>query len=240
MDTALLSPLDKRGKEQFEQVISAFQGEMAAIAAQLSIDPRLRLEYSRLIKAMSDELRERANRGILTWEQAAKEAMDTRNMTMEMIRAKSTPVGRALAQKMKLTGRTFNDLVARKTLQLYGAKANFNTLSDIQRNNVFGAIVESAGRSNPKVDLNMLRFSQAGKGLVVFAVAVAVYEVMNADDKLNETGRQLSIGGAGIAGGWAGGAVAGLICGPAAPACVVLGAFVGGALAAWQMGNMWR
>ncbi|MCL2896121.1 hypothetical protein [Brenneria tiliae] len=51
----------------------------------------------------------------------------------------------------------------------------------------------------------------------MFAIAVAVYEVMNADDKLNETGRQLSIGGAGIAGGWA-----------------------GGALAAWQIGNMWR
>ncbi|AOR59407.1 hypothetical protein [Pectobacterium parmentieri] len=240
MDTALLSPLDKRGKEQFEQVISAFQGDMSAAAAQLSIDPRLRLEYSRLIKAMSDELRERANIGILTWEQAAKEAMDARNMTMEMIRAKSTPVGRVLAQKMKLTGKTFNDLVARKTTQLYGGNANFNTLSDIQRNNVFGAIVESAGRSNPKVDLNMLRFSQAGKGLVVFSVAVAVYEVMNADDKLNETGRQLSISGAGIAGGWAGGAVAGLMCGPGAPVCVVLGCFVGGALAAWQMGNIWR
>lgn len=240
MDTALLSVLDKRGKEQFEQVISAFQGDMSAAAAQLSIDPRLRLEYSRLIKSMSDELRERANRGILTWEQAAKEAMETRNMTMEMIRAKSTPVGKALAQKMKRIGKTFNDLVARKTTQLYGANANFNSLSEIQRNNVFGAIVESAGRSNPKVDLNMLRFSRAGKGLVVFSVAVAVYEVMNADDKLNETGRQLSISGAGIAGSWAGGAVAGLMCGPGAPICVVLGAFVGGALAAWQMGNIWR
>ncbi|MEE3664923.1 hypothetical protein V2I52_24015 [Brenneria sp. g21c3] len=63
MNTALLSPLDKRGKEQFEQVISAFQGDMAAIAAQLSIDPRLRLEYSRLIKAMSDELRSVSTEG---------------------------------------------------------------------------------------------------------------------------------------------------------------------------------
>lgn len=44
-----LSVLDKSGKEQFEQVISAFQGDMSAAAAQLSIDPRLRLEYSRLI-----------------------------------------------------------------------------------------------------------------------------------------------------------------------------------------------
>jgi len=63
---------------------------------------------------------------------------------------------------------------------------------------------------------------------------------MNADDKLNEMGKQLSISGAGIAGAWASGAVAGLACGPGAPVCVVLGAFVGGSLAAWEMGNLWR
>lgn len=50
MDTALLSSLDQRGKARFEQVIASFQGDMSVFAAQLSIDPRLRLEYSRLIK----------------------------------------------------------------------------------------------------------------------------------------------------------------------------------------------
>ena len=103
-----------------------------------------------------------------------------------------------------------------------------------------GVIVESAGRSNAKVNLKMLRLSHAGRGLVMFSIAVAVYEVMNADDKLNEVGKQLSISGAGIAGAWASGAVAGLACGPGAPVCVVLGAFVGGALAAWEKGNLWR
>ena len=39
--------------------------------------------------------------------------------------------------------------------------------------------------------------------------------------------------GGGIAGGVAGGAVAGLACGPGAPVCVTVGAFVGGALAAF-------
>ncbi|KMK19159.1 hypothetical protein ABW09_07185 [Pluralibacter gergoviae] len=240
MDTALLSSLDQRGKARFEQVIASFQGDMSAFAAQLSIDPRLRLEYSRLIKVMSDELRERANVGIISWEQAAKEAQDARNITMEMIRAKSTPLGKALASKMKLTGKTFNELVARKTAQLYGTKANFNTLSELQRNHVFGAIVESAGRSNAKVNLAMLRLSYAGRGLIVFSIAFAVYEVMNADDKISETGRQLAIGGAGITGAWAGGAVAGLMCGPGAPVCVVIGGFIGGALAAWKMGYLWR
>ncbi len=39
--------------------------------------------------------------------------------------------------------------------------------------------------------------------------------------------------GGGIAGGIAGGAAAGLVCGPGAPVCVGIGAFVGGALAAF-------
>lgn len=54
------------------------QGDVAAAAARLSIDPRLRLEYSRRIKKMADDLRSRVNAGLLTWEQAAKEAQETR------------------------------------------------------------------------------------------------------------------------------------------------------------------
>ena len=38
--------------------------------------------------------------------------------------------------------------------------------------------------------------------------------------------------GAGIGGGMAAGMMAGLACGPGAPVCVTLGAFIGGALAA--------
>lgn len=41
------------------------------------------------------------------------------------------------------------------------------------------------------------------------------------------------IGVAGIEGGWAGGALAGLMCGPGAPVCVLIGVFVGGAIAAY-------
>jgi len=74
MDTALLSTLDQQGKEKFQQTISFFQGDMSALAAQLSIDPHLRLEYSRLIKAMVDDLHQRADIGIISWEQVAREA----------------------------------------------------------------------------------------------------------------------------------------------------------------------
>ncbi|BES18985.1 hypothetical protein Ef18B233LT_28150 [Escherichia fergusonii] len=43
-----------------------------------------------------------------------------------------------------------------------------------------------------------------------------------------------------IAGAVAGGALTGLVCGPGAPVCVLIGGFVGGALAAWEMGRLWN
>ncbi|GGD25576.1 hypothetical protein GCM10011513_23880 [Franconibacter daqui] len=72
----------------------------------------------------------------------------------------------------------------------------------------------------------------AGKGLIVLSIAISVYEIYTAENKISETGRQIAINGAGIAGAAASGAIAGLMCGPGAPVCVLIGGFVGGALAA--------
>ena len=77
MDTALLNALDSDGKEKFESALNALQGDILAAAARLSVDPRLRLEYSRRIKEMSADLRARANLGMITWEKAAIEAQET-------------------------------------------------------------------------------------------------------------------------------------------------------------------
>lgn len=49
MDTALLSALDSDGKAKFESAVNALQGDVSAAAARLSVDPRLRLEYSKRI-----------------------------------------------------------------------------------------------------------------------------------------------------------------------------------------------
>lgn len=131
-------------------------------------------------------------------------------------------------------------LVVKKATSLFGSGVNFNTLSEVQKNQVYASIVESAGKSNPSVNLKMLQLSRAGKGLIVLSLAIAVYEIYTAENKVAETGKQIAINGAGIAGGAAGGAMAGLMCGPGAPACVVIGEFVGGTLAAFEMGRLWR
>lgn len=86
----------------------------------------------------------------------------------------------------------------------------------------------------------MKQLSRAGNGLIVLSLAISVYEIYNAEDRIVETGRQAAITGAGIAGGWAAGALAGLACGPGVPVCVVIGGFVGAALAAWGAGEIFN
>lgn len=240
MDTTLLNALDASERDKFDSAINALQGDVSAVAARLTIDPRLRLEYSRRIKEMSADLRAKATVGVISWEKAAQEAQQTRNLIMEMVRARSTPLGRAMAEQLKSEGKTLNELVAKKAKSLFGSQANFNSLSEVQKNQIYAGIVESAGKSNPQVNMKMMQLSRLGKGLVVLSIAISVYEIYTADDKVSESGRQIAINSAGIAGAAAGGAMAGLMCGPGAPVCVLIGGFVGGALAAWEMGRLWN
>jgi|GEM_PF-6332487 len=90
---------------------------------------------------------------------------------MDMARSRSTPLGRAMTEQMKSSGKTLNELIAKKATSLFGPTANFNTLSETQKNQVYASIVESAGKSNPQVNLRMMRLSRAGKGLIVLSIA---------------------------------------------------------------------
>lgn len=85
-----------------------------------------------------------------------------------------------------------------------------------------------------------MQLSHVGRGLIVLSIAISIYEIYTADNKVSESGRQIAINSSGIVGAAAGGAMAGLMCGPGAPVCVLIGGFVGGALAAWEMGRVWN
>lgn len=228
-----------KNRANFEREIRLLHAEVANLGAHLVIDSSARLAYSRQIRAMADQLRKDAVAGRITWAQAAKQAQEARNVVMEVVRGRSTPVGRAMAQRLKREGKTLNELVARKAQQLFGKNTDFNRLSPSQKNRVYAEIVRSAGKSNPRVTVVMRRLSYAGRGLIVLSLAVSVYNVATAEDKLQAAGEELAVTGAGIGGGIAGGAIAGLACGPGAPVCVTVGAFVGGALAAFGVTLVW-
>ncbi|WCM93408.1 hypothetical protein M5C99_01335 [Acidovorax sp. NCPPB 2350] len=238
MATAPDNPSDK-DRSAFESAIWLLKVEMANAGAYMAIDSNARLAYTRQIEAMANELRAEALSGRITWPQAAQQAQEARNVIMEVIRGRSTPFGLAMAQQLKAEGKTLNELVARKAQQMHGPGARFDRLTAAQQNAVYGEIVKSAGKSNPRVTQAMRGLSRAGRGLIVLSVALSVYNVATAEDKVAAAGKEVAVAGAGIGGGIAGGALAGLACGPGAPVCVAVGAFVGGALAAFGADLLW-
>lgn len=234
-----MRPASANDRQAFETAIQTLEKEIANAGAHLAIDSSARSLYARLIAQMADDLRQQAMSGRITWQQAATQANDLRNSIMDIVRARSTPVGRALAQQLKSEGLTLNTLVAKKTIALYGKDAQFARLDPVKQNVVYAEIVKSAGKSNPQITMRMRTLSRFGRSLLILSLAISVYNVATADDKVSAAGREVAVTGAGIGGGIAGGALAGLACGPGAPVCVTIGAFVGGALAAWGVDSLW-
>ena len=222
----------------FDRTMQSMEAQITSAGAHLAIDSKARLTYTIEIKRMSNRLRADAIAGRVSWADAAREAQETRNLIMEVIRARSTPVGRALAQRMKAKGYSLNQLIA-ETVQMHGDKALFSSLSNAQQNAIYASIVKSAGNSRAEVTHAMTRVSYAGRGVLFLALALSIYQIATAENKVAAFKKELAINGAGVAGGIAGGALAGLACGPAAPICVTVGAFVGGAFAALGTSYIW-
>ncbi|BDT61250.1 hypothetical protein MasN3_47440 [Massilia varians] len=229
-----MATTEKNEKDRiaFEDTIQSLEAQIANLGAHLTIDARARMAYTREIRKMADQLRNNAATGRITWAQAAQEAQETRNLIMDIVRHRSTPIGRSMAQRLKAQGYSLNELIATQTRRKYGENAVFSTLSTAQKNQVYADIVTSAGKSNPTVTRAMSRLSYAGRGLILLSLGLSVYSIATATNKTATATRELALTGAGIGGGIAGGAIAGLACGPGAPVCVTVGAFVGGALSA--------
>ena len=224
---------------QFENEIRLLQGALTTAGSFAANDAHVRNIYNQRVAAVATELRNSARNGSISWKHAAEQASMLRNTVMDALRARTSPIGRASAQAMKAQGKSINTLIAEKTANLFGARADFNRLSLAQKNQVYAAVVESAGKANSTVNANMARIGAAGRGLIFLSIAISVYNVAVADDQVGAAGKEVVVTGASVAGGIAGGALAGLACGPGAPVCVTVGAFVGGALAAFGISALW-
>lgn len=209
----------------FDREISALRGGVSAAGAAMDWDASLRTRYSRLIDEMSRDMKTQVRAGRLSWGEAARLANEQRNIIMVLTRARSTPVARAMAQNLKISGLTLDQLLAKKAGSMFGR--GFDQLTTGQQNEVYRAVIEAAGRSNPRINVLMRRVSAAGRGLLVLSLGVAVYNVANAEDKVQAAKEEGAVLGGGIAGGALAGAASGLICGPGAPICSSITAFVG-------------
>ncbi len=223
----------------FSRIIESLEAEFRSFGVSITYDAHLRELYRSQIREMSSEITRQVSLGGISWSQAATNASELRNTIMELIRDRSLPIGRAVAQKAKEKGLSLNEAIGAKTVQLFGKDARFAVLSSAQRDMVFAAVVKSAGESRASINRLMHLSARGGRGLIFVSLAISVYDVATAADPYLAAGREATFGLVGIMGHVAGGMLAGLACGPGAPVCVGIGAFVGGATAAFSADEFW-
>lgn len=133
---------------EFENVIRALEAQVANAGTHFSLDASTRSVYSRKVNELAAELHRQASTNQITWHQAAHQASEARNIIMDTMRWRSSPLGRAMAQNMKSQGLTLNEIIARKVLQTHGRGSNFNNLTASQKNHIYEEIVCSAGKAS--------------------------------------------------------------------------------------------
>lgn len=79
----------------FENAVRALEAELANVGVHLTLDASARQLYAQQIRAMSNELRAQALSGRISWADAAEQANQARNLIMNVIRSRSTPVAQA-------------------------------------------------------------------------------------------------------------------------------------------------
>jgi hypothetical protein len=221
----------------FDDELKALSGTATNFAYSCVRDSRVREQYLRDMGAIATEMRDQAVRGVLTPKQAAERVRALRNEIMNLARTKSSPIGRSYAMKLKAHGRTIEWLLEKYAQKAF--RASFAELTESQQTTVYLKIIQAAARPDAKVVALARTLGKAGRRLYLVSVAVAAYEVWEADDKGREVVRQGVIGVAGPVGGVAGGAaaVATGACAAAAPLCVGLAALIGGLL--FSFGSDW-
>lgn len=216
--------------ESVRLAVKTMESEAGNFSVRFINDAKVRQSYLQQTKQFSEEIANAFRSGEINEKQAAQLAYDSRNQIMEAARLKSSDIGRALAEQQKLKSPAFSAL-EEKYAQKFFSKA-FNELDEAGRNKVWLAIVESSGRTNPGATAFATKLGRLGKGLAVASLAISVYNIATAENKVRATAKEGTTLLGGFAGGAAGGALAGLACGPGAPVCVTVGAFVGGVIGA--------
>lgn len=224
-----------------DQELAKLEITAASFASHFIPDAKVRKEYIDQTKKMSVELRNKVSKNLISPQVAAQQAQSMRNTILEMQRKKSTALGLSIAEFLKKEGKTLSQLEAKYAQELY--KIDFDKLNTNERNTVWRKIVQKAGEPRVSATNGAKWMGRAGRGLFVMTIAISVYHIATAEDKVRATFNEgIAIGG-GVAGATALGS-AGLACGPAAIACVPIGIFVGGILgsigADWAFDKIWK
>ena len=212
-----------------EETVAALRSELLNFAERFIKDKSIRLDYISKAEDAARELLQAVEEGTLSAAEAASQARAMRNGLLDAARIHSSDIGRAAAEAEKATGLSMDALLSKYSQRLF--QREFSALSTAEQDVVFIEMARAAGRPNVKFTGIASRLGTAGKGILVISIALAVYSIASSERPGRETVKQGVGAGVGFLGSLAGGAGAGLVCGPGAPICVGVGVFVGGLFA---------
>ena len=214
---------------EFETQIKLFESQMAAACREAIKSEDVRAEYMRRIKAASDELIEMVRSRKITPHEGAISAYNLRNKILLTLRGDLTSFGLAYSRNIKPdSGRPFEYYLNKNSQELFNKP--YQSLTTEQKERVLIKLVEKAGKSNSDVSVKAKFFGMAGRALLIVTLAVAVYNVIEAEDKERQALKEGATLGGGIAGGIAGGAAVFAIASNPAGWVVGLATLVGAAL----------
>jgi hypothetical protein len=221
-------PANATGNE-LELAINALRAQANNFGLTFINDSAVRANYIQGVTKAINEIIELVKTKKITPHEGALTANQIRNQIMELARAKLSDYGLSISKDMKQTGLLIEDLQNKYSTKRYSK--SFNLLTNIERNVVHMDIIEAAGRTNSKVNLNAKYFGIAGRALLIMSLGISVYSVIEAEDKTRQVSKELTVVGSGVAGGAAGGAfVAFLVTNPAgwmtAAGMIVIGGIV--------------
>lgn len=208
--------------------LASFESTAFNFGARFIPDSQVRVEYNFRAKQLSAEIRRMVETRKITPVEGARRASEMRNALMDAMRGRSSEIGRAYAIASKATGKTLPQLQEVYAARLFGKQ--FPSLAANQQNAVWKEIVFAAGR--PRIRANQLAriFGIVGRSFIALTITISVYNIVTAENKSTALANEGAVVGGGLLGSVAGGAVAGLACGPGSPICVTIGIFVGGVM----------
>lgn len=176
-------------------------------------------------------------------------ARKIRGEIMELLRKKSTPLGKQIAIFLKDKNKALEDLIVRKTHQLFAphitTKSNqlsaqqkieirkiFEQLAPDKKKIVYRAIIKSSGRPNRYLSPLMRGYKYLGGILLPASIALSAFQIYYANDRLKRALYEVDILMSSIIGGLLGGTLATSVCMGAMPVvvpiCTAVGTVVGG------------
>ena len=199
---------------------------------------KLRADYVSKIKANAKNYTEKikeANGNEVELMRITKQAVDERNLVLELTRAKLAKTSQFFSEMLKREGLTYDRLLNKYSVRRY--EKAFTELKDAEQMLVLADIVEASGRSNSMINLISKIQGSIGWATFIVMVGVIVWDVASSRDMtttaLKDTWEALGSAGAGFAGDYAASAAinAGLVAAGVTDTVAAGVAFVGGIFA---------